>query len=155
MKKTMNLGKIDYNGTGRKINLVEIEVSLQDGRLSICGDIWDSKHSNILSGGQNIDEIAKFFPNDKRVQSIKKVWERWHLNDVIAGSPNQEDFLKKHPLNAIDWNSSHYDRACEALKAAGLNPDPNYAHNGKPYEYGSAWLKEELPQEVITEVESW
>lgn len=155
MKYTINLGKIDYNGRGRKTNQVEIEVRLEEGKLSICGSIWNNIHSDIYSGGQNIEEIASLFPHNKRVQRIKQVWERYHLNDLAAGSPKQEDWLRSHPLAGIDWEVSYYERACESLKEAGLNPDPNYIHNGKPYEYGTAWLKEELPADIIKEVESW
>ena len=154
MNKTLDLGKIDYNGTGRKVNKVEIEIELEDGRLSICGDIWDSKQSDVYSGGQNIDEIASLFPHDKKVQRIKEVWERWHLNDLKAGSPSQEEYLRSNPIQC-KFPESHYEKACESLKEAGLNPDPNYLHNGKPYEYGAAWLKEPLPKAVINEILSW
>jgi hypothetical protein len=154
MKKTIDLGKIDYNGTGRKINKVEIRVELEEGRLSICGDIWNGHHTDCISCGQNIDEIASLFPHKKTVQRIKAIWERWHLNDLKAGSPNQEEYLRRHPVQ-ITYPESHYDKTCGILKEAGLNPDVAYLHNGKPYEYGSSWLTEELPQEVINEVNSW
>jgi hypothetical protein len=37
----------------------------------------------------------------------------------------------------------------------GLQPDPNYLYNNKPYAYGSRWLKRVLPQNIIDEIESW
>ena len=46
-------------------------------------------------------------------------------------------------------------RTSKMLADAGLNPDQTYLYKGLPYQYGSAWLKEELPAEVIAEVESW
>ena len=79
------------------------------------------------------------------------VWERWHLNDLTAGSPAQEEFLRTH---AAEWETykanagsipSHYTWACKVLATAGLHPDPG--HNG--YRYGSAWLKEEVPEDVL------
>ena len=91
--------------------------------------------------GWSIDMLRKFFA----------VWERWHLNDLTAGSPAQEEFLRTH---AAEWETykanagsipSHYTWACKVLATAGLHPDPG--HNG--YRYGSAWLKEEVPEDVL------
>jgi hypothetical protein len=73
---------------------------------------------------------------------------------LTAGSPAQETYLRLNPVNAV-YPTSHYEEACKVLAAVGLNPDPNYLHNGKPYAYGSAWLHESLPPDVIKEVESW
>lgn len=44
--------------------------------------------------------------------------------------------------------------ACDALAAAGLNPDPGYMHNGAPYRYGSAWLCVGAPQDVLDFLQS-
>lgn len=55
-----------------------------------------------------------------------------------AGTPRQEDFIR-------EWKLTHkydYTKACDALAEAGLLYD-----NG--YKYGSSWLKEELPEEII------
>lgn len=153
MEYIIELGKIDYNGIGRKINAVTIEVRLGDGNLSICGSIWNSLHTDIVSGGQNIDEIASLFPHNERVQRVKEVWKRWHLNDLKAGSPKQEEYLKNNPITS-SYPESHYEKTCKVLAKKGLNPDPDYICSGKPYEYGSAWLKEKLPLEIIKEVES-
>ena len=148
MKKTIALGKIDYNGSGRKNCAVDIEVTLEDGRLSICGNIWNPRRTDCYSCGQNLHTIAEYFPHDSKVKRIIEVWQRWHLNDMKAGTPNQEAWLKDHKAESDAHRLDHYGWACDALAAAGLNPDGDYA-------YGSAWLKEELPAEVIAEVESW
>lgn len=47
---------------------------------------------------------------------------------------------------------SYYTWAGEQLAAHGLNPDPNYLHNGAPYKYGSAWLEVPVPAEVLEEL---
>lgn len=114
-----------------------IDIKLyQNGRLTLCGQ-WHSC-------GQNADELT----NDKLVPAagfersdilrIQSIWKRWHLNDMRAGTPKQEEFIRL-------WNVSHkydYTEACKALKEVGLLYD-----NG--YKYGSAWLQEEVPKEVI------
>ena len=70
-----------------------------------------------------------------------------------AGSPAQEAWLAANPVTAV-YPESHYDKASAALAAAGLNPDPDYLHNGIPYRYGSAWLKRDIPADVVAEIES-
>jgi hypothetical protein len=150
----ISLGKIDYNNSGRHNCLVTIEWSLEGGRFSASGSIWNPRKTDIYSGGQNLEEIAKLFPSHKLAQRIIDVWRAWHLNDMKAGSPAQEAWLKTNPVKAV-YPESHYEKAGAALAAAGLNPDPSCIHNGAPYRYGSAWLKVELPTDVIAEIESW
>jgi hypothetical protein len=45
------------------------------------------------------------------------------------------------------YPQSHYDKACAHLEAKGLLLD-------RGYRYGSAWLSEPLPSDVVQEVES-
>jgi len=76
-----------------------------------------------------------------------------------AGSPAQMEFIKTIQdspefKTASTYPKSHYDAVKEFLTVAGLQPDPNYIHNGKPYSYGSAWLMRELPAEIVAEVEA-
>jgi len=146
MRKRLVLGKIDYDGRGRKINEVDIEYELtSDGRFTASGNIWNSRHTDIISGGQNLEEIAKLFPGDERAQRIVKVWRKWHLNDMKAGTPKQEKAV-------VTWkakgNRYDYDKVVTHLKGIGLYEDDGY-------KYGTAWLKEELPPDVVTEIEAW
>lgn len=150
MRKKIEIGKVDYEGKG-KVNSVDIEYSLVDGRFSASGNIWLSSKKDIISGGQNLDEIAELFPSNELVQRIVQVWKKWHLNDMNAGSPRQTEFLEKLDLP----NYNHYEVAKEKLKEAGLDPDESFFYQGKPYSYGSAWLSVEIPSDVVSEIESW
>jgi len=103
MKTTISLGKIDYNNTGRKINevTIDIEIKICEGEckkdisgnpvigtysvLSICGDIWNNRKTDICCGGQIGDEIEEIFKTNNNVQRLVKIWKRWHLNDVRNG----------------------------------------------------------------------
>ena len=62
MKKTFNFGKIAAYGN-RKINLVTVEVELseKDGHkvFTASGDVWNSKHTDIIRGGQCLDYIVE------------------------------------------------------------------------------------------------
>lgn len=144
------IGMCDYDKPGFHRNQADVEWELtDDGCFSASGHIWNGRHTDILAGGQMIDVLVKLFPNDKKLKRIHSIWERWHLNDMRAGSPNQEMFLRHYP------DVHDYTARCELLSVAMLQPDNEYIHNGKPYRYGSAWLKEELPKEVIEEILSW
>lgn len=151
MRKKLVIGKVDYENKGFASNAVEIEYSLKDGRFSASGNIWMGSRRDILSGGQNLEEIAELFPQDQLVQRVVSIWRKWHLNDMHAGSPKQEAFLDTLNLP----NNNHYENAKAKLQEAGLDPDESYMHGGKPYSYGSAWLNIDLPADVIAEIDSW
>jgi len=132
------------------------KIQYNDGKLSISGVEGPLSSGNALgSCGQIIMsdwDIAQFAPgwNAEKVSEFREIWNRYHLNDMKAGSPKQEEFL-----DSLDDDyrsagfSSHYDWACSVLEEAGLHPDLTYMHNGSPYRYGSAWLREEVPAEVL------
>lgn len=151
------LGKVDYTNSGKRNCEAAITWSLEGGRFSMCAEIWQANKRDIYTGGQCVDSVAAYFPNDKKAQRMVAIWREWHLNDMTAGSPAQESWLKANPLDpkSYAYPKSHYEVASAALRAAGLNPDPGYQHNGKPYSYGSAWLSRELPADVVSEIESW
>lgn len=99
--------------------------------------------------GWDAATIARFFD----------VWERWHLNHMKAGSPAQTAWLEANPIPADEtrYPASHYEVASAKLAAAGLNPDPDFLYSGPnsrpaephPYKYGEAWLREEVPADVL------
>jgi hypothetical protein len=97
-----------------------------------------------------LDRLTNWAPgwSEAMAKRLKEHWERWHLNDMTAGSPVQEAFLRANPIKAV-YPVSDYEEACKALAEAGLNPDPNHLHKGEPYRYGTAWLTEEVPPRVI------
>jgi hypothetical protein len=156
MEKTIQLGKVDYWGRGRKVNAVEITARLSDeGRLSITGGIWNGRSTDYASCGQNLETILELFPNDPKVRRIVEIWRRWHLNDMQAGTPRQMEWLRTN-----GFGYSHDDN-CNLLAHAGLLYDHEYDPEGNPvdepheegYKFGSRWLKSDLPDEIRAEVE--
>lgn len=82
-ERKYSFGKIDYNGTGRKINLVELSVTIYDDggrfRFAVSGCIWNSTHTDCVIAGQMIDEI-QYVPEDYVLfQEIKRLWSKYHL----------------------------------------------------------------------------
>jgi hypothetical protein len=90
----------------------------------------------------DVDEFAPGWDAES-VRKLADLWKRWHLNDMRAGTQAQEKYLRENPVS-FTYPRSHYEVACEALAAAGLNPD---AETG--YRYGTAWLREEVPAGVL------
>jgi hypothetical protein len=131
-----------------------VTIEWKDGRLSISGVSGPKANGDACgSCGQNTGdllEVSSFATGWSAGMCAKlaEVWERWHLNDMQAGSPAQRKWLCDNPVTAT-YPESHYEKACAALAEAGLNPDPGYEHNDKPYQYGHAWLREEVPDKVI------
>lgn len=145
-KGKLYLGKCDGYGSGRKSCEAYLTYELtEDGRFSAQGEIWNSSKTDIIQGGQCVDSVRKFFPLNQKARRIEAIWKRWHLNDMKAGTPEQEDAIKAWKAQG---NKYDYTKAVEHLKSIGL-----YEVNG--YKYGTAWLKEELPQAIIDEVLSW
>ena len=260
-----------YIGTDSEGERAFITWSLVDGKFSASGEVWNASGSDLSCGGQCIDSIAAMFPENEQAQAINKVWAKWHLNDMRAGTPRQlaaiESFkpeierraevwqqvmdahadvkatmlkriekAKAHKHQNIDtvygWlvkrlsclelenrksqriqygigehelltsslavnglralkitltvqdaklilrgeelakigkPSADYDTICAMLKDSGLYYDTEHMTEttsrdeitgetitrNKPYVYGSAWLTEELPAEVVKEVRGW
>lgn len=91
-------------------------------------------------GGQCIDTLKKLdsvaIP-EQDLTDLIEIWERWHLNDMTAHCEHQ----KPIPVRYDDPEYNHY------VWLSGKQ-----CPNG--YRYGSAWLIEELPQEVIDRVDA-
>lgn len=130
MKNIYAIGKIDYLKCGQKENLVTLEWELKDGVFSMSGNVWNRTKTDIYCGGQIVDQIAKLFPHNKRVQEMFEVWNQWHLNDMQAGCEHQRK---------LGWDKNEINAPCPTCG----------------YKYGSAWLKKEIPHEIIEKIESW
>lgn len=114
-----------------------IHAQFNDDRLSISGEL--KERSRFVAGGQIVDDARRF-----GLSELADLWERWHLNDMRAGTPAQEKFLRANPVRA-EYPESYYEKASAALESVGLNPDG-------AYKYGAAWLREEVPPEVVERI---
>lgn len=177
MKKVINFGKIDYNGSGRKNCPVTIELELRkkggeevftldaEGKkkytgeitpvfyeFSVCGSIWNPSKTDIYCGGQCLDEIAEYIKDPLFIE-IYDLWKKYHLNGLNAGTPEQEEAIQK-----MGSRSYNYDTVCEYLKNIGLY-EVNYTglsvgrkYDNELYRYGTAWLVREIPKDIIKRI---
>ena len=147
------IGKFDHN--------TWISIRYTNGKLSISGVEGPTKNGNAKgSCGQilmNFDPSqVKSFAKGWDINMLVKlldIWDTWNLNNMQAGSPNQNAYLAK--IKTIKPpRGEHYTWAVNELKKVGLYEDEGYLQDGKPYAYGSAWLNTEVPQDVLDWLQS-
>jgi len=135
MKKTISFGKIDYFGKGRKTNEVTVHVELQEKNeglvFTASESIWNNRHTNCYSCGQNLDEINKFI-SDETFKKIYIWWTLYHLNDLHAGCIHQRAFEKEE-------YKKHAEDVCPICQ----------------YKYGSAWNFEPIPENDLKEIKDF
>ena len=148
------INKIVRIGEQKDVGQTFCKITYCDGKLSITGVEGPKRDGNFAGSCGQIDmhdwnflEYAPGF-DATTVAKFREVWKKWHLNDMQAGSPRQTAWINANPLPWV-YPESHYTVYRDALREAGLSPDAEYLHNGKPYSYGSAWLKVEVPAEVL------
>ncbi len=131
--------RVEWNGKALSLSGVEGPTSNGNCRGS-CGQIRITPNNTYQpSEGWTAESVARLW----------ELWDRWHLNDMRAGSPAQETWLRANPVTAV-YPESHYEKASAALEAAGLNPDPESG-----YKYGHAWIKEAIPESVLAELQAF
>lgn len=110
--------------------------------LSITGNVYEKKEGkfDILANcGQVVDYLDD---TDVKQSRIKEIWNKYHLNDIHAGTRRQEQALTEK-FGAI--NANIYSEMCEYLKSINLFYDEGY-------KFGSQFLTWEIPKEVIDEL---
>lgn len=149
--KVIRLGTVNI-GSKQPVDLF-CKIDFLNGRLSISGVEGPKRNGDCRGGCGQLDmhewNFADYAPGwtPELVARFRDIWHRWHRNDMRAGSPVQEAFLKENPVKAV-YPESHYDKASSALASAGLNPD------AEGYRYGHAWKFEEVPADVIEFIHS-
>lgn len=139
-KAKASFGKINYGGKGKR-NEATVEFKLDKGNFTASGNIWNSKGTDILSGGQNLDEMKKYI-NDPDFNELYDLHSKYHLNDMHAGTVRQEEALEKK-FGGV--NASRYTEQVEYLKSIGLYEDEGY-------KYGTGWLKREIPTKDLNRI---
>lgn len=86
--KTFSFGKIAYYAK-RKINEVTLEIEIRDWKgypeFSACISIWNNLHTDIVAGGQMIDDLYNEFARFRGsilYKTIMQLWEKYHLKNI-------------------------------------------------------------------------
>lgn len=162
MKGKLFLGKVPYRPGGARVCPVYLTWELDAGRFSACGEIWNHMQTDVTRCGQCVDTVAAMFPHNKTAQAILRIWRRWHLNDMRAGCEHQRaagwEDVRIPPSELPDSRANQDEGGILALwvyrheHPKGLLCEPCPVCG---YKYGTAWLLEEIPADVIAEIESW
>jgi len=129
--------------------------------LSISDSIWQRDESDILTGGQGQDELRKALKehkleigngiSNKEFEKLLDIWDNYHLNDMKAGTARQNEIIEKHK---DEQKYKKYDQFLDRPKAILEDHDaqPDLETKGfgdEGYSYGSSWLYEPLPDDVV------
>lgn len=151
IQKTFDFGKVDFCGCGRRINRMTVEVRLdyKDGDktkpcFAVSGDVWNSKNTDIIAGGQCLDEMNKYLRGNATWNKIYRLWKLYHLNDMHPGTKKQEDAVEEH--FGENWTYD-YDKVKAYLQEIGL-----YDDGGN--KYGHSWYYREIPSDDLAIIKS-
>lgn len=103
---TLDLGKIDYNGQGRRTNKAEVEIGFRyingnkESCFTVVGNIWNMRRTDILRGGAGTAQflLEKFFPHNATLRRVVQIAEKWHL----VGSSSIPDTVMVEIVNLMD-----------------------------------------------------
>lgn len=146
MSKTFTFPKVAYT-SNKRVNLptIEMKLSYKDNdpskpALSIRGELWNSTHTDIVMGGQCLDELAKFneLSCNQLFRKLHSLWKDWHLNDLKCGGPLQESVLK-------DCDISSYEERCSYLESKDLLYEDGI-------KYGTQWRYHKIPENELKEI---
>lgn len=152
MKKVFNFGKTNGLNIEVKINFNSVTKQKLSTRLesvkeyhvfSASGCISDDKDD--ISAGQNLVDIKNILKDNHTFNIIFDMWEKYHLNDMNAGTCQQNKIVDEYFKNCN--KQFDYTEACKVLEDNNLLID-----NG--YSYGSKWLVNEIPSKDIELIKS-
>ena len=144
MKKKFTFN-VKYEGKPAKAH-IEIELK-ENNCFSCCGDLIQK--NDWVFGGQCLTDLTPLLLGNHLFEVLFDLWKKYHLNDMHAGTPKQEEALRKF-RNANGDVYQDYQKECEYLESIGLLVDKEYTKlSPDGYKYGTSWLKEEIPDEDL------
>lgn len=94
MKRTFDFGLIDYEGRGKALNRVTVEMEYKNlknkKRFSVCVNVWNGSRTDIIAGGHCLDSIAAYIDSPLYTE-ILRLWELYRLNDMHPECEHQRN----------------------------------------------------------------
>jgi hypothetical protein len=126
--------------------------------LSITGEVCDlskrrSSPNFIVSAGQTVDLVREITEpagslTTEDTRRFAELWDKWHLNAMRAACAHMDLSVVPDDLPAY---TSYEDRKAGLLDRSGWML-ANVRCPVTGYKYGSAWLAENVPDEVVEEI---
>ena len=103
MIKTFNFGKVDGYDNGRKTCAVELEAGFrefqgQEDYFTVCADLWNNLHTDIIQGGQCVEELYNSFKslrNNGKYTLLLSMWKKHHLKKISNIPPVDVAIIKE------------------------------------------------------------
>ena len=95
MKKVISFGKRAVNNPRIRNNEITIEINLKETdkglEFTASGNVWNSKHTDIIMGGQCIDDLGQYLKYNKTYKEILNLWQKYHLNGMRAWCQHEHE----------------------------------------------------------------
>jgi hypothetical protein len=147
------------NSYGRNGIKVFCKISFKNGNLSISGVEGPKANGNAIGGcgqiemGMDNEYLKYFYPAENWTKDLFlkfiATWREWHLNDLQSGCEHQremgwDEILLDKSKPKTQENMAMWHTTKENPNGLLSEPCPICG-----YKFGSAWLKKEIPQDVI------
>ena len=132
----------EQGNTDRALYTVRFNEDTQ--AFSVCASYY-------AGGGQCLDTLMKIYEEQNvfvpyNIALLTGLWEKYHLNDLHAGTPEQEDYL--HSIGITGF-ANNYEKCCEELKKVNLY---ECEWKGKKSYFGGSWFHWDIPAEEIERI---
>lgn len=117
---------------------VIVHLAEEDGtrRLSMQGEEYAKGARDWFAAGQH---------HGSAPAALVALWHRWHLNDMQSGCIHQESRYQADARERPAWNNEYTGSTGDTLSGP-------CAECG--YRYGTAWLYEPLPDDILDQIEA-
>lgn len=152
--KKITFKNVSLAGDSRRMR-VDVKLALKENpyvfTCSAAITPYNARDSIIC--GQCLDTIKNYtsLKGDQTFSVIYDLWKKYHLNDLHAGTPNQEAAIREAIANGT-LKDYDYTQVVSYLKSIGLYRDESYQYNGEAYAYGTGWLYEAIPDNDIATI---
>lgn len=99
--------------------------------------------------GQDVDQYSHLIQHPV-YNEIVEFWEKYHLNDMNAGTIEQENCLKQYIKDNNITTYPDYNKQLEILEENNLKVVK--LPNGEDYTYGTAWLFRPIPEDDLNRI---
>jgi len=142
----------DMNHDKESLKGTDLKMHKNPVRLSISASEWNLSRSDCTQCGQMQDTLRREF-NDGNLKlkssvsnddfrKLLDIWDRYHLNDIMAGTEKQLDLINQHRHDEKYADKDVFlDKPEAILKDFKANPD-------RDWKYGSGFLYRPIPDDV-------
>ena len=142
----------DMNHDQESLKGTDLKMHKNPVRLSISASEWNLSRSDCTQCGQMQDSLRREFKDGKlKLKStvsnedfrmLLDIWDKYHLNDIKAGTEKQLDLISQHRNDDKYADKDVFlDRPEAILKDHNANPD-------RDWKYGSGFLYRPIPDDV-------